>query len=164
MQLSFIDKLYEKDLKGVNFIKNIDTMIKNMKYLRYKVEDRLNIMRDQESKEFNHLCYINNKLGYCMYWLATIGYMHEKEIEKDKVITPSDWYTRTQSQPLYGASEVFSTSKIYESTLRAKSLLNEFILRHKDRLEDRRLSRITTKFLKESYTDLVDEFKRLKFD
>lgn len=160
MQLSFIPKLYEKDVKGTNFLKNIDSLIKNFKFLRSKIEDKIGYM-DQNSDKFKEYAYASDKIGYCMYWLATVGFIHELDINKEKKVVSKEWYDKTISKPVYGASVIFSISDIYEHTNRQNSLLNQFILRHSDRLDGGRLSRLTIRNLKESKKDLMTEIKKL---
>ena len=92
MQLSIITKLYESETKEKNLVVNLIQLINNLKFLKSKIEERQGMITEF-SKNFNDLSYLSNKVGYCLYWVATLGYIHSRHVSDYRASSDRDWET-----------------------------------------------------------------------
>lgn len=72
-QLTLTVKLYEGDSRIENIVKQLDSHIKSLKYLRREIEHHQAYINDGESS-FKALSKASNSVGYIMYWTAMMYY------------------------------------------------------------------------------------------
>jgi ribosomal protein S15P/S13E len=161
MQLTFTDKLYREPQQGEkNILKNLEMLIKNFKYLRAHLETHLGNMYDSNPK-FDKYSEVTNKIGFCLFWLATLGYLKNQEFAANYQ-SKDTWYDKTIDKVFLSASQPLSTADMYKVSRSIESLSKELILTYKGTLASTDQQKRLVEYYKYSLKDLVNSLYKLK--
>lgn len=153
MQLTFINKLFESETKDVNMTKNILRLINNLKFLRVRFEEKMGNLKEG-TKTFKAIRDADNTLGYCLYWLAVMGYQHSKHLPEYSSMTQDDWYEKTYNKGYSALYEERSIEQIYTYLKDYESLSKRFKFNYINQLEKTTTHSRLLKFYFESLNDM----------
>lgn len=161
MQLTLLTELYKSETVEKNLIKNLIRLRSNIKYLRAEINSSLGSMYDSDPK-FRRLSYMTNKIGYVLYWLALLGWLHSKDLSKWGKTTKEDWHAENLDRVYLSSTTARSPSDLYSISKTVESFSTGFKMAYSKNLNSTPLSRRLMKYYEESLRDLVKDLKDYK--